>query len=250
MSRNRHRDIPRAPAEVLLHRDLSTSQQIGMLLPICQTMMGYLLSPEREHENIPGAKTTSGEAWIAAENTFTRACERLDEILGESARWGIAFQLRLEQQYNERHEQQVGLMAAQRAAAEQQQISAAEVVSPQFRYKPALIPMEDGKWVAFLGHLDDLESGIIGIGDSPAAALKSFNDAFKGETSPAVKQWLEQHEKDMDAGVETTLAFPKNENDTKMDPSGNRTTPTPADGQEILPGDFRSPESESGIGGA
>ncbi len=247
---SRKRNIPKAPAEVLLHRDLSTGQQINMLLPICHTMMGYLLSNEREHENIPGKKTVSGEAWIAAENTFTRACERLDEILGESARWGADFQLKLEQQYNERHDHQVKLMDAQRKAAEQQQMSAAEVISPQFRYKPSLIPLEDGRWAAFLGHLDDLDSGILGIGDCPAAALNSFNEAFRGNVSPAVKQWLAQYEKDMEAGVKTTLPFPKNENDKKLEQSGNGSVDNPASGGKIDSG-YRGPaEQERGLGGA
>ena len=90
----------------MLHRDLSTGQQIGMLLPVCHTMMGALLNPERDHENIPGKRALAGEAHRRPKKLFA-ACERMDKILGESARWGIDYQLCLEQQYNERHQEQM-----------------------------------------------------------------------------------------------------------------------------------------------
>ena len=218
---------PQAPAEVLLHRDLSSSQQVGMLLSICHPLIQVLFSTDREAENIPGKRTLSGEARLAAENTFIKVCDRLDTILDDKARWGIDYQLKLEQQYNERHSQQIALMEAQQKAAEQQKASAAAVVAPHFRYKPALIPLEDGAWAAFLGNVEDLDSGILGVGPSPGAALKSFDDAFNGELTPAVKNWLEQHEKDLESGVKTTLPFPIDEHSKKLEQERDQAVETP-----------------------
>lgn len=218
MSRNRNHK----PAEVLLHRDLSTGQQIGMLLSVSNTMLQALLNPEREHENIPGVKSMAGEAHVAAENTFIKVCERLDAILEDKRRWGIAYQLNLEKQYNEQHAASLALVNAQREMAEQQKTSAAEVTAPHFRYKPMLVKLEEGGWAAFLGDVNDLDKGILGVGADPAAALKSFDEAFAGKLSPAIVAWLKQRETDLETGVDSATPFPDIEQKHEVDEQRDR----------------------------
>ena len=111
------------------------------------------------------------------------------------------------------------------------------MIAPHFRYKPTLIPLEDGKWVAFLGNPEDLESGILGIGSSPGAALKDFDSAFSKDNMTAeIKKWLAQHEIDLERNVETTLPFPKNENCNTLESTGSGTPETPSSGGQDDPG--------------
>lgn len=197
-----------ANPEIVLHRDLSTNTQIGMLLAVCNSMKDVLLNPEREAENVPGKHLLPGEAKIAAENTFTQACERLDLILADKARWGIDYQMTLEQQFLDRHQENMALLKAQQQLAEQQRASAKAITRPHFRYKPFLIPMDDGKWVAFLGNPEDLDAGILGAGDTPQAALESFDEAFAGNLPPAVADWLKEREQDLERGLNEIKPFP------------------------------------------
>ena len=222
----------KAPAEVILHRDLSTNQQIGMLLGVCANMSTVLLNPERAHENIPGAQSMDGEAHQAAAVTFMKACDRLDKILDDPARWGIDYQHRLEQQYEERHEAQLKMMAAQQSESLSRKLSADHIRAPSFRYRPMLIN-EDGTWVAFLGNPEDIENGISGVGPNPEAALRSFDASFDGKISPAVALWLKQHEENIDQGVETTTPFPKNED--PMDPDRSSNIKNPPGGGDVSP---------------
>jgi hypothetical protein len=186
-----------------------------MLLSVCNTMLSALINPEREHENIPGKRALAGEAHIAAENTFIKACERLDGILGEKLRWGIGYQLRLEDQYNERHEEQIKLLESQRQAEEQRRRSAETVVAPHFRYRPALLKLETDEWLAFLGNPEDLDNAILGLGQNPEAALASFDSAFTGTIAPEIKKWLEQREDSLEKGNIEIQDYPKKNESTK-----------------------------------
>jgi hypothetical protein len=227
-------------AEAILHRDLSTNTQLGMLLSVCNTMFAALLHPEREAENIPGKHLFPGEAKIAAENTFTKACARIDSILDEAKRWGIDYQLTLEQQYLDRHKEQLSLMKAQQDFAHQQRKTAEQIVRPNFRYKPVLLNTEDGKWVAFLGNIDDIESGIMGAGDNPQQALDSFDEAFAGKLSPAILEWLRVREAKLEQGDASMASFPTKEQQNEqieLDGEGDRDTDPPAEKRDDDAGD-------------
>lgn len=218
-----------APAEVLLHRDLSTGQQINMLLSVCNTMLAALINPEREHETIPGKRALAGEAHVAAENTFIKACDRLDSIINEKLRWGIGYQLRLEDQYNERHTEQLNLLKSQQRAEEQRRRSAETVVAPHFRYRPSLLKLETGEWLAFLGNPENLDNAILGLGPNPEAALASFDSAFTGNIAPEIKKWLEQREDDLENGNIELRAYPQaNESTETLDRDENQTPEGPA----------------------
>jgi hypothetical protein len=55
---------------------------------------------------------------------------------------------------------------------------------PSVLYKPSLFA--DGtQWCALYG--DDLQSGVAGFGDTPAAAMSAFDAAWTSELAPAAR---------------------------------------------------------------
>ena len=157
----------------VLHRDLSTQSQLGMLLAVAGNMMGYLSREPEEAENVPGARPLPGESRLAAEATLIKTCGKIDSILDDPRRWGIDFQLSLEKMFSEQNQRSKGIAEKQQAALEAQ-------MAPHNRVRPTLFAMGDGTWVAFLGNPEDLSSGVMGSGISPLAALKSFDENFNG----------------------------------------------------------------------
>lgn len=219
-------EVKGAPAEILLHRDLSTNTQIGMLLAICGSMGQALVNMEPDATNVPQETPERTEAQLAAEVTFIKACDRLDGIIDDPRRWGTEYQFTLERQYNERHQKQLGAIEAEKRFSEQRTKTATEIATPHFRYRPALIPMEDGTWMAFLGRVDDMSTGIFGMGANPEAALESFDESFAGNLSPAVQEWLKTRETDLDDGITVVKPFPKEDpqDERAMDPDRGKST--------------------------
>jgi hypothetical protein len=63
--------------------------------------------------------------------------------------------------------------------------AAMEAQRPSVLYRPEL--MVDGdQWCVLLGA--DLQAGVAGFGDTPAAAMAAFDQAFWKETTPAAKR--------------------------------------------------------------
>lgn len=212
---------------VLLHRDLSTNTQLGMLIGVVNAMTGLLLNPEREAETVPGKHLMPGEAKIAAENTFTHACERIDSIVKDSRRWGIEYQIAAEKQY-------VELINAQTAAEGARRNTAAEIITPHFRFKPNVTRLEDGTWLAYLGDPANLDTALCGIGGNPQAALHAFDEAFSGNLSPETIQRLKQRENELEQT--------SNDQD-KMDRGGGEDTDKPSSGGDDLPGSIPGAQS-------
>ena len=240
-------------AEVLLHRDLSTNTQLGMLLSVVNATGQVLFTSNTEAETIPGKHLIPGEARLAAENTFIRACERIDTILTETARWGIEYQLTLEKQYADRHVEQLAFIKAQQAAEKQREITAAEIITPHFRYKPLLVRIEeDNKWLAYLGNPEDLDNGILGFGDNPQAALTSFDAAFAGNLSPAIIGWLKQRETNLENGNMAMPPFPVDATDENENVDERRPgeIQDPASGGQMPGGDSSADEPDGDVPGA
>lgn len=204
-----------APSQYL-HRDLSTQNQLSMLLSVAQCAMNFLTVEEPDLESGETPKETqdlSGETRLAAETTFIKAMAKIDSILDDKNRWGLDYQLALERQYCEDHyermqtfrEQQIALKLEQKKALAQK-MAAEEVSSPHFRYKPVLVQDEDnGQWAAILGDLNDLDHSIIGVGASPAAALRAFDTVFSGGVPEKYRQLVEQREKELNDSKHETL---------------------------------------------
>jgi len=224
--------------QIILHRDLSTQNQVNSLLAIGGAMMDFLTEKPKDAENIPGLRPLPGEARAAAETTLIKVCDRLDTILDEKERWGIAYQLSLEKMFIESAkrsrilaERQLKMFLMETQKAEAQRDAALEVKSPHFRYKPTLFALKDGGWAAFLGDENDLDHGITGVGASPAEALKAFDMVFSGKMPEHMKQIAQQREKELD------------ENDT-VDLGRDQTTRNDDRGGEVPPADSENPGSQ------
>lgn len=182
---------PDNAAVQVLHRDLSTQAQLGMLLAVSNTMMQFLtVAAKAENDEDLERDPEMSEAEIAAESTMIKACERMDAIIGDEKRWGLDYQTRLEALFERNTqiardvaEKQTKLIEETLARETAQKEAALEVRSPHNLFRPNLFSMEDGTWVAYLGDPKDLAGGIMGSGLSPAAALKSFDAAFAGQLS-------------------------------------------------------------------
>jgi hypothetical protein len=188
------------PVQVL-HRDLSTQSQLGILLTVSESMMKFLCI---ENEPVPSGDggrqvQLNGESRIAAEATLIRACNRIDLILDDDKRWGLEFQTRLEALFEKNTEIARDIADRQKkliddtAAKERALMEAAlEAKTPHNLFRPSLSPLGDGNWIAYVGDPDHIEAAVIGSGPSPAAALKAFDLAFNGELSAEQQRLVEQ----------------------------------------------------------
>lgn len=182
----------------VLHRDLSTSSQLNMLLSVSSTMMQFL-AKRMELEDEDGENPPQEESHIAVENTLTKTLERIDSIIEDDKRWGLEFQTRLEALFvkntriaRETATKQQKLIEETIERERAQKEAALEIKSPHSQYRPVLFSMTDGTWVAFLGDPQDMQTGIMGSGDSPAAALKSFDLAFSGGLTKAQTETIDK----------------------------------------------------------
>ena len=224
-------NAPEKTAEPLhvLHRDLSTANQIGMLITVLGTTMEYLGTSVRDTENIPGSRPTPGESRLAAETTLIKACSRIDSILDDPSRWGTDYQTALEAMFVENSKATREVAEAHKKAlqsdvekSEAQKRAALEVQSPHFIYRPSLVRDNDGQWIAFLGDLENLDDGVVGLGKDPAAASRAFDLAFTGLLTEEQQATVKLHIRKL------------NENNT-VDPSGSQPTHgAPEGGTQLL----------------
>lgn len=59
-----------------------------------------------------------------------------------------------------------------------------EMIRPSVLFRP-MLAADGTSWMALLG--DDLQSGVAGFGDTPAAAMAAFDQAFWKERTPAAR---------------------------------------------------------------
>ncbi len=184
-----------APVSVGTQINLATREQATMQqVSICLQIVGMMITAcnvkaqnmEYNESSVPASeKALPGEAVVAAENTFVAACERLDSILKDPARWGSDFQRQMEKDYAEAVQLNKESLAAQRDAA-------LEVVSPHARLNPTLVKLKTGDWAAFKGDLNS-PTCVLGIGRSPEECLKSFDESFRGNQTDYTAEWLEKY---------------------------------------------------------
>lgn len=169
----------------LISRESVTAQQVNTLLGILATLSDYLVRPNVDPANPHLGGRKDGESRTAAEVTFMAACDRLDGVINDDNRWSMVIQNALETRTLEMLDANVEFLRAQVAASK-------NLISPAFQYRPQLVKITDGSWVAILGDYKTPEACILGVGDSPAAALKDFDSAFAGVTTPEAIAWLDQ----------------------------------------------------------
>ena len=186
----------------LPQRDMVVSVQVGTLLGIIGSLYPYAASTDRQ-ESQGGA--LDGGACMAASQTIVRACDRLDRILADDDRWNMRLQDTLEalmeKMYSANHE----FLVKQAAAA-------AEGKRPSFQLRPQLVRASSG-WAAIHGDLAKLEDAIIGVGETPEAALAHFDAVFSGQSPDTVELLKEENDKakNLDAGTDQgTQSAPRN----------------------------------------
>lgn len=185
-------------------RQVTTSNQVNTLLGVASHFWAMLNAPQNPLEEMPKAGTVQGEARVAAEATFVKACDALQLILDEKPRWDFEFQLSLEKDYLE-------AMALNRDFLVAQKHSAQELASPHYRRSPVLHKLTDGSWMAILGDLMDMENAIIGVGKCPQEALEAFDKMFSGIVPDSVAEFIEKH------------TYDTNEQNQQLDGTGNQT---------------------------
>lgn len=180
------------------NRENITTGQLSNLLSIAQTAIqglthhwGPLNDESPTNPQIPEGK-------IALENTLIATCNRLDALLQDSRRWDLDYQIELENEFKKTHKEAHHLREAQRKAAE-------ESLTPHAKYNPSLIRSDiTGMWFAVCGDMQTPNRCIFGLGENPNEAIESFDKQFRGEGSPAVKQFIRlTNEKSAMVGVGT-----------------------------------------------
>jgi hypothetical protein len=221
----------------VLHRDLSTHSQLNALLSVTNSMGQFLTAlTGRSAEDWKGADDSFQPEWeegfIAAENTLIGACERIDSIIADDARWGLEYQTRLEALFEKNSEiarsvaeKQKGLMDEMLAKEKAMREAAEASLAPHLQFHPTLLALGDGTWVAYLGDPSQLSSGILGNGKSPAGALKSFDASFNGalneDQTRLIERLINENEK---LGTSSNSEFEESSQGGQDDP-GNSDSP-------------------------
>lgn len=161
---------------VALNRENITHVQVSTLLNTIATMQHGLREWPTEPNGVPSSSRLDGEGRLALETSLIKACERLDSVLADNARWGIDKLLDIETKLDDTLRNQNAFFDAQRKAAD-------ETRRPSHILKPDLMKTPHG-WCAFYGDLSNDASLITGIGESPAEAMASFDFAYFRKLAP------------------------------------------------------------------
>lgn len=213
-------DIPPAKPKMLIpQRDTVTNMQIHTLLQVAGQLTMVLLNPTREPTD--SQPELDGGVQAAAESAFIKCCGCLEEILSDKDRWSMQSQHTLEASLEAAYAAQIGYYNEQTSLTQLMQ-------TPHHLYKPDLAPTTDGRYVAFVGSLNNLEAAIYGIGDSPSGAMLAFDEVFNGRIPDQMLHYLASRAAALEAG-KTPPPFPhetkQNEN-KKLDRRTNRKTAT------------------------
>jgi hypothetical protein len=208
------------PKQKLLipQRDTVTNMQINTLLQVAAQLTVVLVNPMRD-PTVP-APELDGGVQSAAESAFIKCCGCLEEILSDKDRWSMQSQNTLEKSLDAAYTAQILYYNEQTALTHLMQ-------TPHHLYKPDLAPTNDGRYVAFVGRLDQLETAIYGIGDSPSAAMTAFDEVFNGRIPDDMLHYLAMRQAAAESG-QTLPPFPhqpkQNNESKKLDKRRNRKT--------------------------
>lgn len=166
-------------------RDIVTNNQLSSLIQIGS----FALHSLRPQPSFDGTITELEESCkTSAEALFLQTCNRLDDLLADTDRWSFKLQDSLEVELQRMYTANTKFLEAQTKAANQ-------INLPSFVYKPSLVRVSDGEWLAHLGDLSDLDNSVVGIGATPEQAVQSFNAIFTGDPLPDhLVTWLAERE--------------------------------------------------------
>jgi hypothetical protein len=167
-------------------RNYATNQQLEMLkgvMGMAMTGMGIARQPLPESvEKHP----MTGEAAVAAETTFIKACEAIDRILDDTKRWDSSFQDRMEKIIDDTTARNARLVEAQIAGIE-------SVKAPHRVWPVSMHRLNSGYWAVCIGNDIEKSEGLIGVGTTAQEAVDAFDALFKGVVPESLKTWLEKN---------------------------------------------------------
>jgi hypothetical protein len=161
------------------NKENASSVQINNLL---QTI-AVLTQSVREVPELSGGPLDGGVK-TAVELSIINACTRLDAIMGDNSRWNVADYVALSATMQSMYDENTKLIQEQRAAY-------AEASSAHNKYKPQLVRLTNGKWLAISGNMNDIDNALVGLGDCPADAIAAFDDMFRGQVNDKVAAIIE-----------------------------------------------------------
>lgn len=173
-------------------------------------------------DDAPKGGALDGGTKMAAEASLCTILNRIDLIVQDDARWNTTERDTLEKRSREMVEQNIEFLKEQTKAA-------GSVLRPSFRFRPALMRVAGG-WAACLGDISDPNTAIIGVGESPEAALVAFDQLFAGQTPAQMVEWARKHEKLIDT------EYGEHES---LDPRGTESTETTPSSGSPVEGDRR-----------
>lgn len=171
----------------LTSRESVNAMQITNLLNMFTVTTSFLLNAQHSTDETPVGGPNDGGVRASVETTLMNLCARLDTMLAEPGRWDMNTQANLESNLNACYKQNTEMLAAQTAAY-------AEINSPHYRLKPAIIKLGPKEWLAFCGDATNLDNALVGMGDCPQKAIEAFDAIFKGEVPEHLKNFLAARE--------------------------------------------------------
>lgn len=160
----------RQPVVFFPTREETNDRQLRSILAVVSELQPYIVEPTHSPGETPRALDMNGEAAIAAQATFIKACSALDSILEDKARFTLGAQDKL-------MEELVKTQKAQQKFIDTQRLSSEQMQKPSFLLKPTLATF-DGVFVAFWGDINKPGKAIVGRGKTPNEAIADFDRAF------------------------------------------------------------------------
>lgn len=170
---------------VVPNRENINSVQLMNLLNVFSMTTNFLLHAQANN-GLEGTKFDGG-AKSAVETTVIRLCDRIDTILDETQRWTLDANNKLEAEHAAAMKEHTRMLSAQADAY-------AEITAPHHRLKPTLLKIGPGEWLAFSGDPDNMASAVTGMGTCPEAAIKAFDDTFRGLSNPDLEKFLTERD--------------------------------------------------------
>ena len=159
----------------------ATSQQLAMCYVGLQTLMPYVVPPVPP-ESVPGRPDLDGGAAAATTSAVVTLCNRIESIVNDESRWGVAG-------YNE-HLQRVQTLtdlSVENAQAYKETLRRAALPSSVLSIRTFLDP-ETRQWVAVLPGVDGTRP-VMGVGRTPELAHADFNRVyFEGISAQQAEQ--------------------------------------------------------------
>jgi hypothetical protein len=179
---------------------------LELILRAAIPLMQFIANTRDVVGEAPTVSPVDGGVKSSVDVSLMGLCSRLDRIVADESNWSLTGYRQMEEQYSK-------LIQAHTAAMEAQRKTNEMITRPHVRLHPTLVRLDIGGWAAFTGDIGT-DSAIVGIGDSPAGAMESFDRVFEGLLESATFK----------TDVETIEQ--KNEK-TPMDPSTRSTPPQP-----------------------